>query len=276
MPGTLFVVATPLGNLEDLSPRAARILAEADLIACEDTRRTRKLLNYFSIQTPSTSYHEHNERSKTSKLIALLRQGKQIALVSDAGTPLLSDPGYRLVHACREEKIPVHPVPGPSAAITALSVSGLPTDRFFFVGFLSRRAALQGRQLQEISQLDSTLLLYLSPHGLLPTLRRILEVLGNRRVFLIREMTKVHESHYFGRLQEILKALEKETPRGEYTLVIEGLSGHKKSSSELDAAAYVTGLMKLRGLTQKEAIKAASQELGIPKREIYKKMTNVE
>jgi 16S rRNA (cytidine1402-2'-O)-methyltransferase len=270
MLGTLYVVATPLGNLEDLSPRAVRILGEVDLIACEDTRHTRKLLNHFAIQTPTTSYHEHNEDAKAPSLISQLQEGKRIALVSDAGTPLLSDPGHRLVHACRENEIPVYPVPGPSAGTAALSVSGLPAHRFLFIGFLPRRAGLQREVLEKFVQEESTLLIYLSPHGLLPTLRRIVGILGNRRAFLIREMTKLHETHYFGRLKEVLTALEQERARGEYTLVLEGQTSREDPvSSGLDAAAYVAGLVETRGLTQKEAIKQATQELGLSRREIY-------
>ena len=270
MLGTLYVVATPLGNLEDLSPRAVKTLKEVDLIACEDTRHTRKLLNHFAIQTPTTSYHEHNEEAKAPALITKLQEGKCIALVSDAGTPLLSDPGHRLVHACRENEIPVYPIPGPSAATVALSVSGLPAHRFLFIGFLPRRAGLQREVLKSFSQEESTLLIYLSPHGLLPTLKRIVEVLGNRRAFLIREMTKLHETHYFGRLKELLAKLEQERARGEYTLVLGGQTSQKDQvSSELDAAAYVAGLMETGGLSQKEAIKQATQELGLSRREIY-------
>ena len=270
MLGILYVVATPLGNLEDLSRRAVQILGEVDLIACEDTRRTRKLMNHFAIHTPTTSYHEHNEAAKAPALIIQLQKGKRIALVSDAGTPLLSDPGHRLVHSCRENEIPVYPVPGPSAATAALSVSGLPAHRFSFIGFLPRRAALQREVLERFSQQESTLLIYLSPHGLSPTLKRIVAILGNRRAFLIRAMTTLHETHYFGRLKQILTTLEQERARGEYTLVLEGqTSKEDQVSSQLDAAAYVLGLKETRGLTQKEAIKQATQELGLSRREIY-------
>ncbi len=270
MLGILYVVATPLGNLEDLSPRAIKILGEVDLIACEDTRHTRKLLNHFAIQTPTTSYHEHNEDTKAPALMIRLQEGKRIALVSDAGTPLLSDPGHRLVQACRENKIAVYPVPGPSAATAALSVSGLPAHRFLFIGFLPRRAALQRAMLEQVSQQQATLLFYISPHGLLPTLKRIVEILGNRKAFLIREMTKLHETHYFGHLKEVLTTLEQEPARGEYTLVLEGQkSKEDQASSQLDAAAYVAGLIETRGLTQKEAIKQATRELGLSRREIY-------
>lgn len=269
MPGSLYVVATPLGNLEDFTLRAQRVLKEVELIACEDTRRTNKLLSHFSIQTRCTSYHEHNEETKTPHLLNLLEQGKHMALVSDAGTPLLSDPGYRLVLGCRDRGISVYPVPGPAAVTAALSVSGLPTDRFFFVGFLPRRAGPCQSRLQEISQFDATLLFYLSPHRLVPTLKHILKVLGNRRAFLIREMTKIHESHHFGTLREILETAKGSPSRGEYTLAVEGQPARGTSTISLDILAYVTGLIQLHGLTQKEAIRRAAQELGIPKRQVY-------
>lgn len=270
MPGYLYVVATPLGNLEDFTLRAQRILKEVDLIACEDTRRTKKLLSHFSIQTGCTSYHEHNEETKTPHLLRLLEKGKNIALVSDAGTPLLSDPGYRLVLGCRDRGISVYPVPGPAAVTAALSVSGLPTDRFVFVGFLPRRTAQRRSRLQEIFQFDATLLFYLSPHGLAATLKQILEVLGNRRAFLIREMTKIHESHHFGTLREILETIQGSPSRGEYTLVVEGQPAKGTPTIPLDILAYVAGLIQLHGITQKEAIRRAAHELGIPKRQVYR------
>ena len=269
MSGALYVVATPLGNLEDLSQRAQKVLADADLIACEDTRHTRKLLSHYSIQTPTTSYHDHNEEHKSLELLGLLEEGKRIVLVSDAGTPLLSDPGYRIVSACRREGIPVYPVPGPSAAVSALSVSGLPTDRFLFVGFLPRRVALQRKQLGEMSRFNWTLVLFLSPHGLLATLARILEELGNRKAFLAREMTKMHESAYFGPLEDIIAALHQEPTRGEYTLVVEGLAEESKPQLPIDVAAYLAGLQELRGLGPADAAKIASRQLGLPRRKIY-------
>ena len=275
MSAALYVIATPIGNLEDLSPRALRLLDEVDLIACEDTRHTRKLLSHFSIQTPTTSYHEHNELSKAPELVEKLNQGNQIALVSDAGTPLLSDPGYHLIKSCRNQNISVYPIPGPMAATTALSVSGLPTDHFFFQGFLPKRVALQKKQLVEISQLKSTLVIYLSPHSVLSTLQRIQETLGNRRAFLGREMTKLHENHYLGNLKDILEQIRKEKPRGEYTLVVTGQNSaiySREKSTKLDIPAYVVGLQTLHGLSKKAAIKRASQELKKPKREIYQQV----
>lgn len=228
-PGTLYVVATPLGNLGDLSPRAAATLAEADLIACEDTRHTRKLLSHLGIHQPTTSYHEHNEVAKAAELLAQLQQGKSIALVSDAGTPLISDPGFRLVRLCHQQKIPVVPIPGPSAAVAALSICGLPTDRFFFAGFLPRRAAACRKELERLAPLDATLVFYLSPHALLVTLKSIADILGNRHAFLIREMTKVYETSYSGSLLSIIEEVEKTSARGEYTLVTASEGFTKKS-----------------------------------------------
>ena len=219
-----------------------------------------------------TSYHEHNERSKTPRLVAELLGGKDVALVSDAGTPLLSDPGYRLVRLCRETGISVIPIPGASAAVAALSVSGLLTNRFVFAGFLPRRPTACREELRRLALLDLTLVLYLSPHNLRSALRRIVEILGNRKAFLIREMTKVFEEAQYGALQEILEALEDRSPRGEYTLVIEAASA-VPPAPVADLPGYVRELMRERSLSQKEAIKAAAQELGLTRREVYRQVT---
>ncbi len=269
----LSVVATPLGNLEDLSPRAVRILSEADWIACEDTRHTRKLLSHFGIRTPTTSYHEHNESEKASLLVDRLKGGERGALVSDAGTPLVSDPGYRLVRLCRQQGVEVLPVPGPSAALAALSVSGLPSHSFCFAGFAPRRAAAQREWLSNWRQSPSTLIFFLTPHSLQPALKRFLEVLGDRQAFLAREMTKLHETHCWGLLSEVVHQVEKQKPRGEYTLVVEGRSPEAGSTREapLDVAAYVEGLMKRHGLKRREAAARAAQQLGLPARQIYQR-----
>ncbi|MEE8586539.1 MAG: 16S rRNA (cytidine(1402)-2'-O)-methyltransferase [Acidobacteriota bacterium] len=268
----LHVVATPLGNLEDLSPRAVRILSEADWIACEDTRHTRKLLSHFGIRTPTTSYHEHNEAEKAPWLVEKLKGGERGALVSDAGTPLVSDPGYRLVRLCRQQGVSVLPVPGPSAGLAALSVSGLPCDSYCFAGFGPRRAAAQREWLKSWSDSTSTLVFYLSPHILKAALKRIQESLGDRPAFLAREMTKLHETHYWGRLSELLQQVEGQKPRGEYTLVVEGIAPGKgkASATRLDAAAYVEGLMKRYKLKRREAAARAARELGLSGREAYK------
>lgn len=270
--GTLYVVATPLGNLEDLSSRAVRVLAEVDLVACEDTRHTRKLLSHLSLKTPTLSYHEHNEEERAHQLVAHLREGKNVALVSDAGTPLLSDPGYRLVRMCRQEGLPVIPVPGPTAAVAALSVSGLPTDRFVFAGFPPRRAAARDEELKSLAVLPYTLVFYLSPHQLEAALGSLLQAMGNRQAFLIREMTKLHEEARFRPLAELLEEVSGKKPRGEYTLVVEGAAAALPAARQLDAQAYVAGLMQERGLPKREALKLAARDLGVSRRELYARL----
>ncbi|MFQ5738077.1 MAG: 16S rRNA (cytidine(1402)-2'-O)-methyltransferase [Acidobacteriota bacterium] len=269
MSGTLFVVATPLGNLDDFSPRAVRTLNQVDLIACEDTRHSAKLLRHFGIRTATISYHEHNEEERSRQLIGRLEEGMEIALISDAGTPLLSDPGFRLVRKCRRHGLPIIPIPGPTAVAAALSVSGLPTDRFFFAGFLPKRLSGAASRLEALSRLDATLVFFLSPHRLTDTLSQLLDGLGNRKAFLIREMTKLYEASYSGTLREILRTLEDEPVSGEYTLVVEGGSV-PTASAPLDVVAYVFGLEEMRGLTRKEAIKRAARDLALPKRQIYR------
>jgi len=270
MPGTLYVVATPLGNLEDLTERASRILRDVNLVACEDTRHTRKLLNHVGSRAPAVSYHEHNETSRAPEILERLRAGEQVALVSDAGTPLVSDPGYRLVALCRQEGVAVVPVPGPSAVTAALSVSGLPTDRFLFLGFLPKRSGILRAQLSEIASFPATLVLYVAPHDLISLLGAVLEQLGDRNIFLIREMTKVFETAYSGRASAVLEQLESETPKGEYTLVVEpGEAQVASTKSGVDVVAYVSGLMQTRGLSQRDAVRVAAADLGLPKREVY-------
>ncbi|MFB3903660.1 MAG: 16S rRNA (cytidine(1402)-2'-O)-methyltransferase [Acidobacteriota bacterium] len=270
MPGTLYVVATPLGNLEDLTERASRILREVNLVACEDTRHTRKLLNHVGSNVPAISYHEHNETRRAPEILRRLLAGEQIALVSDAGTPLVSDPGYRLVALCRQEGLAVVPVPGPSAVTAALSVSGLPTDRFLFLGFPPKRAAALREFLSEAASVAATLVFYVGPHDLVSFLRTVIGQLGNRDAFLIREMTKVFETAYSGPASEVLRQVESEQPKGEYTLVIEPGEAPPPSGTEpVDVVAYVTGLMQTRGLSQRDAIRTAAEDLGLPRRGVY-------
>ena len=220
--GILYLVATPIGNLEDISLRALRILKEVDLIACEDTRHTAKLLTHYGISTPRESYHQFNEESRAPRLIQMLRDGKSIALVSDSGTPLVSDPGYELVSSCRKEGIQVIPIPGPSAAIAALVGSGLPAESFFFAGFLPSRGSLRKRRLEELAGLPTTLILYEAPHRILDSLEDMVAILGARRATIARELTKVHEELLHGTLPELLDLLrERPRIRGEITLVIE-------------------------------------------------------
>src|SRR5262245_32098168 len=228
-PGTLYVVATPLGHLEDLTLRAVRILREVSLVACEDTRRTGTLLRAHGISTATTSYFEHNERFKGVKILEALRAGQDIALVSDAGTPGISDPGYRLVRDARAEGLAVVPVPGPSAAVAALSVSGLPTDRFQFIGFLPAKAAARRRDLAALADAPETLVLYESPQRVLSSLEDMVEVLGDRDAFLFREATKVHEEYARGRLSELRALLAaRDSVKGEIVLVVSGASEPKE------------------------------------------------
>ena len=270
MSGTLYVVATPLGNLGDLSARAVAVLGEVDLIACEDTRHFRKLLNHLDLKTSTTSYHEHNEQTKSAQLLGRILEGRDLALVSRAGTPLVSDPGYRLVRLCRENQVPVTPVPGPAAAVSALSVSGLPSNRFHFLGFLQRQREALRKQLVAVASVDATLIMYLSPHRLLPTLETVLGVLGNREAFIAREMTKIHETFHFGSLEKIVSELRVEVARGEYTLLLAGTGFEAAPRPRIDIPAYVSGLMLLREMSRAEAVKTAAAQLELPRQKVYR------
>src|SRR2546423_9598370 len=203
MSGTLFIVATPIGNLEDITQRALRVLREVDLIACEDTRHTQKLLNHFGISTRTISYHEHNERERAEELCGLLEEGKNVGLVSDAGTPLISDPGFRLVSAAIARGVNVVPIPGASALVAALSASGLAMDQFFFAGFLPAHATARRVKLEELGAIPATLVLYEAPHRIAATLKDAADVLGNRHAAVARELTKLHEEIRRGSLAEL-------------------------------------------------------------------------
>ena len=220
--GTLYIVSTPIGNMEDITLRALRILKEVDLIAAEDTRRTGLLLKHFGIQAPLTSYFEGNELKKKEFILAKLKEGKNVALVSDAGTPGVSDPGFRLIQLAIENQLPIVPIPGSSAVITALSVSGLPTDAFLFKGFLPHKSKKRRDLLRELEEVRETLIFYESPHRISETLRDILEILGDREIVLTRELTKVYEEIIRGKVSEILNQVGDRTLKGEITLVISG------------------------------------------------------
>ncbi|OGQ22600.1 MAG: 16S rRNA (cytidine(1402)-2'-O)-methyltransferase [Deltaproteobacteria bacterium RIFCSPLOWO2_02_FULL_44_10] len=220
MTGILYIVATPLGNLEDMTFRAVRVLKEVDLIAAEDTRHTQKLLNHFGIQTPLTSYFQGNEREKLEKIIHQLELGKNVALVSDAGTPCISDPGFPLLRDAVTKGIHVIPIPGPSAVIAALSAAGLPTDRFTFVGFLPDKPGKRKNALEELKLLNHTLVIYLSPWKAQKTLVDALEVLGDRNVVLCRELTKIYEEFLRGSLSSLIKVYEEKPPKGEMVLIV--------------------------------------------------------
>jgi len=275
--GKLYLVATPIGNLEDISLRALRLLKEVDLIACEDTRHTAKLLTYYGISTPRQSFHEHNEAARTPRLMELLRQGKNIALVSDAGTPLISDPGHVLVSRCREEGIDAIPIPGPVAAVASLIGSGLPTDSFFFAGFLPSRSGARKKRLEELAGTAATLVFYEAPHRVLRSIEDIAQVLGPRPACLVRELTKIHEEWLRGELREILRILQgRHAIKGEITLVV-----HGAQSSKLDRPwpnsirEHLEEEMHRRGISRKEALKSIARQRGIPRREAYRLLLEV-
>lgn len=266
--GVLYVVATPLGNLEDITLRAVRILKEVALIACEDTRRTSRLLQAHGIATPTTSYFEHNEKWKGHRILDVVRQGRTAALVSDAGTPGISDPGFRLVRDARAEGLAVVPVPGPSAAVAALSVSGLPSDRFTFVGFLPARSGARGRALADLAPLRETLVLYESPLRVVACLTDMLDVLGDREVFLCREATKIHEEYVRGKASAVLALLAaRPEVKGEIVLVVSGAAEAPPASREDVAATYAA--LVAAGRTRREAVKETARRHSLPAREVY-------
>ena len=268
MAGTLYLVATPIGNLEDITVRASRILREVATIACEDTRRTRKLLDHLGITTSLLSYHEHNEASRTQELANRLLAGDSIALVSDAGTPLVSDPGFRLVREAIALGIEVVPVPGPSAALAALAASGLPVDSFLFVGFLPAKSSARRREIESLRGQSATLIMYEAPHRILETLDDVVELLGpDRPVVVARELTKVYEEFLRGTAGEVRARLaSRGSVKGEITLLVgpEPLPAAGANLPEEVERRMAEGLSKM------EAIKAVAHRYGIPKREIYK------
>ena len=218
----LFVVATPIGNLEDITRRAIRILSEVDVIAAEDTRQTKKLLDHYQISTPMTSYHKFNIRSKTSHIIDLISQGKKVALVSDSGMPGISDPGYELIREAHENNIKVIPIPGPSAVVTALAVSGLPTEKFVFLGFLQKKAGKRRKALKELLNFDGTIVLYESPFRVIKCLQDVLSTLGDREVVVARELTKIYEELIRGKVSEVIKRFGEKVIKGEVVILIKG------------------------------------------------------
>ena len=269
--GVLYVVATPLGNLEDLSPRALRTLGAVRWIACEDTRRTGQLLQACGVRTPMISYHQHNEAARVRELIAKLKDGNDIALVSDAGTPAISDPGERLVAAAHEAAVPVIPLPGPSAAIAALSVSGLDTSRFLFVGFLPSRPAARRKAIAELGERTETLVLYESPLRATAALHDLAQGLGDREAFLCREATKLHEEYLRGTLASLRDALgARAAVKGEIVLVVAGASAG--TAQKLDAGDPLPLLRELRaaGMTPRAAAREASRRTGVPTRDLYR------
>lgn len=264
----LYLIATPIGNLEDITLRALRILREeASIIACEDTRHTQKLLDHHGIRKPLVSYHEHNERARAKDLLDVLERGESVALASDAGTPLISDPGYRIVTAAIEKGIPVVPVPGASALLGALAASGLPTDQFRFIGFFPAKSGARRKAIEALAVDRSTTIAYEAPHRVLDTLADLATLLGERPIVLAREMTKIHEEFLRGSASEIREKLAaRGVVKGEVTLVIAG--GGESVLSE-DPLAEVERLQG-EGLDRMSAVKAVAKRLGLPKREVYR------
>lgn len=275
--GTVYLVGTPIGNLEDMTFRAVRILQEVDYIAAEDTRNTKKLCNHFEIRTPLISYHEHNVVTGGEKILELLAEGKDIALVSDAGMPCISDPGADIVEKAIAKQYPVVPIPGPNAAISALVASGLAPQPFLFWGFLSRQKKEQAAQLTKLQQYEDTLIFYEAPHRLKATLQAMAEQFGrDRSIVLARELTKRFEEFLRGTLEEAIEWAETNEIRGEFVLVVEGNDGTAAIEeqtvwwSELPIREHVEELMKQKGIRSKEAIREVAAERGLSRRDVYK------
>lgn len=268
MAGTLYIVATPIGNLEDITLRALRVLKEADLIAAEDTRHTKKLLTHYGIDRPLTSYHEHNERTKAAVLVDRLSSGCRIALVSDSGTPTLSDPGYRLVQEAIKAGVNVVPVPGPSALTAVMSVSGLPTDRFVFEGFLPAKKGERRNKISALKGEKRTLVFYEAPHRLRESLGDLLEILSDREIVLGREVTKVYEEFIRGRLSEVRAQVEHNAPRGEITIVVKGAERESVPGEDL-LRAEIQRLQR-KGLRVKEIAGLLGEKFSCSKREVYR------
>ena len=266
--GTLYIIATPIGNLEDITLRALRVLKEVDLIAAEDTRHTRKLLSHYEIATPLTSYHDHIEVSKAPVLVEGLQAGKNIALVSDAGTPCISDPGYRVVKGAAEAGIAVVPIPGPSMLTALLSVGALPTDRFAFEGFLPAKKSQRQQILQRLQREERTLVFYESPHRLVSTLTAITEIFGDRQIVVGREFTKKFEEILRGKVRVVLADLRERQIKGEVALLVSGRDGQEEPYSEQAAQGLMQQLLT-QELPLKEAARIVSEQYGLSKREAY-------
>ncbi len=266
-------MATPIGNLEDITFRAVRILKEVDLIAAEDTRQTAKLLRHYQITTPTVSYHEHNIKSRTPFLLEKLKEGLNIALVTDAGTPTISDPGYDLVKACIASKIPIVPIPGAMAGITALIASGLPCDRFSFEGFLPLKKKERYHRLAQLQGETRTIIFYEAPHRLVTTLVDLQSYFGsNRPLVLARELTKIHEEFWYGTIQEAIQLYQDKSPRGEYVLVVAGQIQEEEEKEVMTAAEIMAEMEKLRekGLSRKKAAQQIAQKTNMSPREVYR------
>jgi 16S rRNA (cytidine1402-2'-O)-methyltransferase len=277
MAGTLYVVSTPIGNLEDLTYRAVRVLSEADLIACEDTRHSQKLLNHYGIKAKTVSYHEYNERDRAEELIGQLKSGLDVAIVSDAGTPGISDPGFRVVRMALEAGLKVVPIPGPTALVSALVASGLPSDEFFFAGFLPARSGARRNRLAELAGIPSTLVFYEAPHRMAASLKDAREILGEREAVVARELTKLHEEIVRGRLSDLADKFSAgdHEPRGEMVVVVDRTvlaEAGKETRSEHSVAAIVARF-EAEGLDGRSALKKSAKQLGISRDEAYRRLT---
>lgn len=274
MAGKLFLCATPIGNLEDITFRVLRTLKEVDLIAAEDTRHSIKLLNHFEIQTPMTSYHEYNKVEKAKYLVKMMEEGKNIAVITDAGTPGISDPGEELVRQCFEAGIEVSSLPGPAACITALTMSGLKTRRFAFEAFLPADRKERKEILAELTNETRTIIIYEAPHHLVATLKELYEALGDREITQCRELTKKYEEAYKSTISGLLEKYEAEEPRGEYVLVIQGKSMEEKKAEreedwkKLTIEEHMNYYLE-KGIEKKEAMKMVAKDRGISKRDVY-------
>ena len=271
MAGLLYLVATPIGNLEDITLRALRVLRESDLIACEDTRHTRKLLDHYGIAKPVVSYHEHNETGRAADLVGRMAAGATVALVSDAGTPLVSDPGYRVVAAAIAAKISVVPIPGPSAALGALMASGLPTGSFRFCGFLPPKSSARRKMLEQLADETCTLVFYEAPHRILDALADLADVLGTRPVVVARELTKLHEEFLRGSAAEVRAQLEAHSVKGEFTLLIG--RGEQPVVDDTPIEEAVQSLER-QGIARMDAIKQVARARGLSKRDVYREVSS--
>lgn len=276
MAGTLYLIATPIGNLEDITHRAVRLLGEVEVIACEDTRHTKKLLNHYGINTRTISYHEHNERERSRELIERLKSGADVAVVSDAGTPGISDPGFRLARIAIDSGVQVVPVPGASALISALVASGLPTDEFFFCGFLPARSGARRARLAQLRSLPATLIFYEGPHRIAATLKDALEILGERQAVVARELTKMHEEIARGSLSELTARFSSpENARGEMVLMIDRTVMPNETGNQSDATvSALVAEFESNGLDHRAALKKAARELGLSRDEAYRRLAS--
>jgi 16S rRNA (cytidine1402-2'-O)-methyltransferase len=275
MLGTLYLVATPIGNLEDITHRALRVLGEVDIIACEDTRHTRKLLHHYGIDTKTISYHEHNERERAAELLEQLKSGLDIAVVTDAGTPAISDPGFRLTKAAIDSGVRVVPIPGANALTTALVGSGLPTDEFYFGGFLPARAGARRARLAEFRSIPATLIFYEGPHRIAATLKDAHEILGEREAVVARELTKLHEEFARGRLSELATRFSSaENARGEMVLMIDRtlIASENAEGKLTQTISALVSRFEEAGLDHRAALKKAARELGLSRDEAYRRL----